>query len=351
MTRDDLWARLVSAGLASGTMPVSSPASPPWYVQAMVAVGAWVASLFLLVFLGTMLAGFLRGTGAAIAVGAILCGLCAVVARTVKGNLFVEQVVIATGLAGQALLGYGLLEHHWRSPAHWLAFAAAEAVVVGAIPVQVHRVLATVAAAYAVRFALVSMGAGAVFPPAIAAALAAAWWASDRNAPAEALWRPVVGGLAIAALLVVPALLLDTFVWRPRGDAVGGVALSWLATLVLAAVLLAIVVRILRATGAGLQSRAATLALATSAAVALAARPVPGIVVALAVLLIARYDGRRALMGLAVAGLVGAVVQHYYALDATLLAKSAALFATGVVLLVAGLALRLGLAGDEAGHA
>jgi len=40
-------------------------------------------------------------------------------------------------------------------------------------------------------------------------------------------------------------------------------------------------------------------------------------------------------------------VHHYYALDATLLAKSGALLATGVVVLVAGAAVRYGLADAE----
>ncbi|MFO1303732.1 MAG: DUF4401 domain-containing protein [Burkholderiales bacterium] len=351
MTRDDLWARLVNAGLASGAAPAPSSAPSPWFVQALVAVGAWVASLFILVFLGGLVAGILRGSDASIAVGAILCILCAVAARVVSGNLFVEQIVTATALAGQALLGYGLLESHWRSPTHWLAFAAVEVLVVAAIPVHVHRALATIAAAYAMRFALVNAGIGVLFPPMVAASLAAAWRAAGRKIEADALWRPVIAGLALAGLLVVPAVLLDAFVWRARDPATGNAVLSWLATIALAAVLLAIVVRILRTTGASLRSRAATLALATSAAVALAARPVPGIVVALAVLLIAHAEGRRALMGLALAGLLGALVQHYYALDTTLLAKSAALLATGVVLLLAGFALRLGLAGEGAGRA
>ena len=61
--------------------------------------------------------------------------------------------------------------------------------------------------------------------------------------------------------------------------------------------------------------------------------PMPGVVVALIVLLVAFAAGRRALAGLAVVALLPRRSSHYYyALETTLLVKSAALFATGVVL-------------------
>ena len=72
----------------------------------------------------------------------------------------------------------------------------------------------------------------------------------------------------------------------------------------------------------------------------------PGLVVGLIVLIVAYAQGRRALCGLAVAGMIVALSHYYFALDTTLLAKSGALLATGIVLLAAGLAVRAGLAGE-----
>lgn len=346
MTRDELWDRLAEAGLVHGGVP-DEAAPTPWYVAAMVGLAAWIASIFLLVFLGAALAGILRQGSGAIATGAILCGLC-IVAMRVRGNAFVDQMALAASLAGQALIGYGILDGQWRSPAAWLAFAAVEAALCAAAPLFVHRVLAALAAACALRFALAHAGAGVLFAPLVAGTYVLAW---TSRAVSDGLRLPLTAGLALAALLIVPVSLVDAFAWGARAKPLGGAALPWIAAFALAGVLLACIARLLRESGTGLGSRVAMLSLAAGAAVALAARPLPGLVVALVVLLTAFNDGRRALMGLAIAGMIGALVHYYHALDATLMTKAAALFATGIVLVVAGIALRLGLAEPERSHA
>jgi len=82
-------------------------------------------------------------------------------------------------------------------------------------------------------------------------------------------------------------------------------------------------------------------------AVVLAAWPVPGVVVALVVLLLAFAAGRRALQGLAVLALLAALAYYYYALQSTLLVKAAALGMTGIVLVGARLLVRR-FGGDRA---
>jgi uncharacterized membrane protein len=328
--------------MAPPTMPAT-----PWYVSAMVAVSAWVASLFLLAFLGASLGEIVRGPKGALIVGTIVCAICAVAMRTMRGRLFAEQFAVAASFAGQALVAYGILDAHWRAPSNWLALAVVEVALVAAAPTAVHRVLCTMAATLAVRFALAHAGASVLYPALVAGAFVAAWWFSHRGPRNDALWRPVTAGLALVGLLAVPVALADLFAWQVRAAPIGAAVLPWIAALALAAVLLALVAGLLRQTGVSLRSRTALVALAAAAAVALAARPVPGLVVALVVLLAAFGDGRRALAGVAIAGLVVAIVHHYYALDATLLAKSGALLATGIVLIAGGLCVRAGLAGGD----
>ena len=346
MTRNELWDRFAAAGLVRGDMPGEAGATP-WYVAAMVGFAAWIASIFLLVFLGIAVSGLFREGGGMIMLGVVLCAM-SVVAMRVRRSVFVEQMALAVSLAGQALIGVGIVGGEWRSPGAWLVFAAVEATLVALGPLYVHRVLATLVAAYAVRFALAHAGLGGLFPALIAGAFVLAWASPARN---DGLRLPVTAGLALAALLVVPASLVDIFAWGGRGKPAVPTSFAWIATLALAGVLLATVARLLREMGAGFQSRPAVVALAAAAAAALAAAPMPGLVVALIVLLVAFGEGRRALMGLAIAGMIGALVHYYYALDATLLEKSGALLATGVVLIVAGIAVRVGLADGEPRHA
>ena len=344
MTPEALWDRLVAARLADGPMPPMPPAASPWYVSAMVGIAAWVASFFLLAFLFAALGGMLRDAKGALVVGTIVCAVCAVAMRTLRDRTFAQQFAVAASLAGQALVAYGILDGHWRAPASWLTLAAVEAGLVAAAPAYVHRVLSTLAATLAVRFALAHAGASVAFPALVADAFVLAWWTAHRGPRNDALWSPVSAGLALGALLVVPVSLSDLLVWQVRAAPVATTVLSWVTTLAVMAALLVVVAGIVRDNGVGRQTRTGVVALAAAAAVALAAHDVAGLVAALIVLLVAFAEARRALMGLAIAGLVGALVHHYSALDATLLAKSAALLVTGALLLAAGVAVRVGLA-------
>jgi uncharacterized membrane protein len=64
-------------------------------------------------------------------------------------------------------------------------------------------------------------------------------------------------------------------------------------------------------------------------------------------LLVAFGGGRPALTGLAVLAVLGALAHAYYSLAWTLLAKSAALAATGAVLMVAGAVARTLMRGED----
>lgn len=85
---------------------IQHQANPPWYVQGLLALSAWLATLLLLLFL---LASELivSGTGAKIT-GVVLCAL-AVGGLRVPAGLFWRQCLTALGFAGQLLVLFGLL--------------------------------------------------------------------------------------------------------------------------------------------------------------------------------------------------------------------------------------------------
>jgi len=87
-------------------------------------------------------------------------------------------------------------------------------------------------------------------------------------------------------------------------------------------------------------------------ALAAAAWPVPGLTVALIVMLVAFATGHTALLGFAILAMLGALGHYYYSLQTTLLAKSGALLATGLVLLAFRGALHwFGSRGEGGEHA
>ncbi len=342
--RSELWQRIRAAGLVTGDMPAPTADAGPWYVKAMIAVAAWIASLLLLVFFGILFHQLFESRPAMVVFGLVVCGGCAVVMHLARNSMFVSQVAVAMSLAGQALIGFGVLDQHWRSPLAWGVFAAIEAVLVVAAPNVVHRVLTTIVAAWSLRVMLTYGHLGPFF----LALSAAAFVIADRMTLRSrwAGWVPVSAALALTALFTIPAAIGEIFWWPLRNTLVTERAIWWIAAIALAVVLLASVASILREQDVPATSRMGVVALAAAAAVALTGYAVPGIVVAIIVLITAFAHGRRALCGLAIVGMIAALSHYYFSLELTLLQKSAALLATGVVLLVAGLALRTGVVAE-----
>jgi hypothetical protein len=273
--------------------------------------------------------------------GLVVCAGAIVLLRVARGGVFATQLAVAASLAGQGLVVVGLALDHWNSAPTWLVLAAFEAVLIVVTPDALHRVLSTLAAAIAARIALGSLGAATLFPALIAAGFVAALTRAEQL-EAHASWPPAVAtGLALTVLLQLPLALLDGSILRSMFGAPSGAVLPfWVGAAALAAVFLASVVALMRRVGVAPESRAGMLAVAGAVAIAAVAWPVPGVVVAALMLLYAFAAGRLFLQGLAVVGLLEALVCYYYVLQASLLVKSAALFATGIVLIGARLLMR-----------
>jgi hypothetical protein len=342
-----LWDRLAGAGIVSGAMPLDETAGNPWYVTAMVGVAAWLAALFLLFFIGIALAAALRSAGSALIVGAVACGGAIALLRLQGAGLFLRQLAVATSLAGQGLVVYGILDHDIRSALAWLGVALFEFALVAAAPEVVHRALATLAATFALRMALVAGGLAWLFPPALVATLAAIYVASVRLPERDALWSPILAGLGLAVLLLVPAAMLDELFWYGARLAATSLSAPVAGAAMLALAWLGTVAALAQAADVPRQSRVMALIALAAIAVAVSAWPVPHVVVALALLLVAFGGGRPALTGLAVLALLGALAHAYYSLAWTLLAKSAALAATGAVLMIAGAVARTLMRGED----
>ena len=339
--RAQLWASLAAAGIADGPLPVDAGDGSPWYVRAMLGIAAWLAAVFLLLFVGIALSEVLRNATAAIVVGAVICGAAVAVLRVATGNVFVVQLAVAASLAGQGLLAFGLLEHGWRDAGPWLAIAAVEFMLVALASDYLHRVLTTLAAAFALRMALGVLGWAALFPALLAAVLVAVHGREVDSPARGALLAPATTGMVLALLLVIPAALLwgDLFV-APRTIPLATLP-WWLGTAALAVVFVAAISKLLVEARVAWTSFAGMAALLAALAVVLVAWPVPGVIVALLVLLLAFAASQRVLMGMALLALLFALGHYYYSLQSTLLVKAAALFATGVLLVGARFLVRM----------
>lgn len=104
--------RLLDAAVAEGLLPANARRPPlegrPWPVVLLIAVGAWLAALPLLVAVGTFFGDFLtRGAGPYI-VGSLLLSAAVIVLRAREVPPFVEQLFVPALLVGAGTIGFGI---------------------------------------------------------------------------------------------------------------------------------------------------------------------------------------------------------------------------------------------------
>lgn len=346
-TSSAVWDGLAREGHVQGTMPAPRPDGGPWYVTAMVGTAAWIAALFLLGFIGAMVYALTRRVDSPLAIGIVICVVAIAVLRWRAGGLFLRQLAVAVSLAGQALVVFGLTDHHLHDPFAWLGVALFEAALVAVARETVHRVLAALACLLALRIAAITAGAPWLVAPALLAGVLVVHVAELRRPAHEALWSPLWAALGLVVLALLPLGVFDSIFWY--SDRIAPSALLTRGGTVLVGVLwLAVVATLVRSSGIAMPSRAKVFIAVVALVVAACAWRIPMVVVSLALLLVAFGSGRPVLAGMAVLALLGALALAYYSLYWTLLAKSGALAVSGAALLAMSAAARFAIReGDD----
>ncbi len=351
-----LWDRLRAAGLTEGDPPAMTSEPAPWYVKTMIGIAGWIAACFLLGFVGVAIASVFRNEGAALPTGLLLCGAAIAMLWTLAESDFFAQFALALSLAGQVLVVGGLYMMLGRhdEPVFFAVVVVFEVVLALVVPYSIHRTWSTLAAAVALLFALSIGHVAFLFPAVLAGAFVAVELNEASLSPRADIWQPISAGLALGLLLLVPANLLfgslgDIF----RAREVPEHASAWRGSGLVAVIFIGTVAVLLARNGVRLGGRAGMMTLAACAALVAAAWQVTALIAALIVVVLAFASGRRALMGLGIVAMAGALSHYYFTLDATLLAKSASLLAAGAVLLAARFAVRRWVASSssEARHA
>lgn len=343
-TRLALWSRLEAASLVAGEMPAPGEARVPWFVRLMLGVAGWIGALFLLGFVGALLAFVVRNAGSAVLVGAGACAGAVMIFRAAPRSDFFAQFGLAASLAGQLLLVYGFAQWMPRS-VNGLALVVAlvQGLLLFLVPNFLHRVLSAWALALALLWMLVDAGFYAFAPAAITAAVVAVWLHEFDAGRHGALLRAAGYGLAFAALQTTVMHGALWGLWMAsfgRGQAQAGTAIQWLGHAASAAVLLWAVLKLLRREGLPLDSGQGRVALAGALILGAASLKAPGVGPTVAILVVGFANGNRVLAGLGIVALLGYLSHFYYSLSATLLVKSGVLVATGFALLAARLAMR-----------
>ena len=104
---DSLLERLNEHGISVNRDQIIESDTGPWYVKLLLAFSGWLASLFILSFLGASAIKIFDNTSACFVIGALMIGVAYFVLRSQQSSFF-EHIGIAVSLAGQALIIFAL---------------------------------------------------------------------------------------------------------------------------------------------------------------------------------------------------------------------------------------------------
>lgn len=341
----DLVERLVDEGLASADTPALARNALkaevdrhlPWYMSLAVAIGAWLATSFLLVAIFAI--SGLRSEIAQIVVGVMLAA-GGVFARRESDTEFLRWAAVAVALAGMGLITVGV-GGATDSPV-WAATACFVTAIafIQLAPDYTLRFLSTLSAGGAVFVWLVGFEVPFGFDVGIIVVIAAVAYVwryrmADRDDALAELLEPV--GYALVIVLF-GALLGRTLAasthsqWSVDLSRDVG-TLGPLATIACAGALLALAWRVLDEHGASLSSPTSFAVLAGIVLLGATTLRSPGIVAGVAALMLG-FDRRNiVLTGMAAIFLIVFGSFFYYNLDITLLQKSGVLIGSGLLLL------------------
>ena len=343
MTATETWTRLRQAGLVQGDVPEQTGARSPWFVRAMLGVAGWFGALFLLLFVGFGMSFIFKTAVVALVAGVLACGIAAALFRKAPENDFAGQFALAVSMAGQALMVFGI-EDMIRSKSvavMGIVVAVMQVALFWLLPSYVHRVWSAAIGACAIALALSDVGLMAFTPALMLAAFAWVWLKEFDHAKDGSLVRAGGYGLALAAVVITVMhgeLSIARILDNPKPP-VGGMAGVWIGAGLTGAALLWAVVQLLAREDVPLESAQGKIAVVGAVILAVATLKAPGIGPAAAVLVIGYANGNRVLAGFGILALLGYLSHYYYALQITLLEKSAVLACTGIALLAVRLAL------------
>jgi hypothetical protein len=309
----------------------------PWYVRVLIGGGAWVAALFLGLFLALVLdvMGLDNSEGAFIVLGLMATGV-GLALRRVSEHDFLGQLSLATGLAGQGLFVGGVGAASDSVVGAALAMLVLQVPLLVIHPDRIQRYLSTLGASGAVLVLLhkaagwtgVELGLVALAAATHAVFLHQVWF---QRQGLESLASPLGFGLVSVVFGMLTVRTLESVERTFREIPLG--APAFLLTLGFTAVALYSAYRMLEEHGLEAGGPVGLTVFAALGLTALLTLRTPGVIAAAGVLALAFHRRSVLLLGTAVAFLLTFGVFYYYDLALTLLAKSLALLGSGLVLL------------------
>lgn len=338
----ELSTQLLHAGIIDATQEqLLRAATSPWWLQILLAIAAWVASILIISsFLGPVLAMTESTLGRTIAAAALLI---AAIWLTIQKQDFLQQMAVAIALAGQGLLVYVIYDASGFNDETARYVCVVISILLLLSPLNQLHQRASLSIALLCLLSLIHSAPLLAIVSSLMAVIATLLWCSRQK------WAGIARASTIKSLLEVItlaalalALLGQNYFWSA--------AEFWLDSalnnsLDMAHALSSALGSILLISTVFWLSRMATapsrLALLTvSVVLCILLYPASGLLVSTALMLACFYGCSRNWYALCLLCMLVAISQFYYSLELNLLQKSGILTLSGLTLLAAWLLLR-----------
>lgn len=338
LTRADLVERLQTAGVVDAPRAAELRAQlppPPWLLL-LQGIAAWIAALFLLASFAAPLLMLIFGEGplGRGVYGLILLG--AAIWLFSKRKTFTDQMALAFSIAGQAMCVsafadvFDVVDFSTRG----MAAVALVLAVLMSVPrsTQLHRIVCALVAWGSLGVLIGSGNPFLLFALGLTAIAVTAWLQRERWATHR--WAPVLAAAAHGATL--GALVAAWGVGDEFARTLTSPVSPWIYKAGVGMVLVGTAGWLARETHPPVR----LVVLGGALLFVAAAWNAPGLIASVAVLAAAFRAAQQSWVGLALLAIAWYLSWFYYSLETTLLVKSGALAATGLVLLAVAFALR-----------
>ena len=336
MSREQLWQILQNAGVTQGALPAATELESPWYVRTLLGFSGWLASLFLLGFIGGAFVFVIESNVASISLGGIMIAAAYSVLRLPK-NEFFQHLALAVSLAGQMLITKGIVDIVGGSEAGGYALVAVMQTALAIImPNFVHRVFSSFIASFAFALTLYELKLPFLFSGVVM--LLAAWlWLNEFKFPQHLKKvHAIAYGLTLGLISLKGTALYGWWLMHSRANFDQKLWIQpWMGELLATVVLLYVVYALMVRRGFNISHGLTIVTLTCTAVVGVASIKATGISTGIMLMVLGFAASNRVLLGLGITSLLFFISSYYYLQDATLLVKSIRLFSIGVILLVA----------------
>ncbi len=343
--RASLWQRLSEQQLVSGNLPATNPGTL-WYLSLMQGFAGWLASLFMLGFIGSVFTWLFHYENEVILLtaGIALCTSAYVLQRNSQSSIFISQVALASSLCGQFMVAWSLFDYFDFKEIHaFLLLGLFQAFLAILMPNYLHRVLSSWFSAIAFSWLFHRLGFLGLDSAIVAVLFTLLCLNQDKLDRFSEIIEPITFGLAISLVQMSGQSLFGLDFIGFHRHTLSFPFQHYLPYLGIAIVFLSyvyLIFKILQHQPKGNAHSHKAMYWTLALLFGLASLPITGLTAALLVLITGFYLQHRTLAALGLISIISFFSWYYYSLHETLLIKSLWLMGFGLILLLILLVVR-----------